>query len=156
MTQQVFSHLTKIGLLPVFIISVSGLWSASHLARNLSFILDFSPSLPTCVCVCVRSRVWLFVTPQNIAHQAPLSMRFSRQEYWSGLPFPSPGDLPNPGIELESPTSPALAGRFFTTGATWEAQLLIMISINYDPSSIIFYVCFYPCLSLPCFQVSSD
>ena len=49
------------------------------------------------------SRVLLFVTPWTVAHQAPLSMEFSRQEYWNGLPFPSPGDLPNPGIEPESP-----------------------------------------------------
>ena len=48
------------------------------------------------------SRVWLFATPWTVAHQAPLSMEFSRQEYWSGL-FPSPGDLPNPGIETKSP-----------------------------------------------------
>ena len=45
------------------------------------------------------SHVQLFVTPQTVAHQAPLSVEFSRQEYWTGLPFPSPGDLPNPGIE---------------------------------------------------------
>ena len=51
------------------------------------------------------SRVQPFVTPWTVAYQAPLSMGFSRQEYWSGLPFPSPGDLPNPGIE---PRSPAL------------------------------------------------
>ena len=50
------------------------------------------------------SRVQLFVTPWTIAHQAPLSMGFSRQEYWSGLPFPSPEDLPDPGIEPRSPT----------------------------------------------------
>ena len=49
------------------------------------------------------SRVRLFATPWTVAHQAPLSMGFSRQEYWSGLPFPSPGDLPNPRIELRSP-----------------------------------------------------
>ena len=49
------------------------------------------------------SRVWLFATPWTIAYQAPPSMRFSRQEYWSGLPFPSPGDLPNPGIEPGTP-----------------------------------------------------
>ena len=49
------------------------------------------------------SRVRLFVTPWTVAHQAPPSMEFSRQEYWSGLPFPSPGDLPNPGIEPSSP-----------------------------------------------------
>jgi len=53
-----------------------------------------------------------FVTPWTLAHQAPLSMEFSRQEYWSELPFPSPGDLPDPGIKL---ASPALIGRFFTT-----------------------------------------
>ena len=51
------------------------------------------------MCVCVLSRVQLFVTPWTVAHQAPLSMGFSRQEYWSGLPFPSPDDLPDPGIE---------------------------------------------------------
>ena len=49
------------------------------------------------------SRVRLFATPWTVAHQAPQSMGFSRQEYWSGLPFPSPGDLPNPGIESRSP-----------------------------------------------------
>ena len=57
------------------------------------------------MCVKSLSRVRLFATSWTVAHQAPLSMGFSRQEYWSGLPFPSPGDLPNPGIE---PGSPAL------------------------------------------------
>ena len=51
------------------------------------------------------SRVRLFATPWTVSHQAPVFMEFSRQEYWSGLPFPSPGDLPDPGIE---PGSPAL------------------------------------------------
>ena len=50
------------------------------------------------------SRVWLLATPWTVAYQAPLSMGFSRQEYWSGVPLPSPGDLPDPGIEPESPT----------------------------------------------------
>ena len=59
-----------------------------------------------------------------MAHQAPLSMEFSRQEYWSGLPCPSPVNLPNPGIKPMSLTSPALAGGFFTTSATWENQVL--------------------------------
>ena len=58
------------------------------------------------------SCVQLFVIPWTVAHKAPLSMRFSRQEYWSRLPFPSPGDIPDPEIK---PASPALAGRFFTT-----------------------------------------
>ena len=56
--------------------------------------------------------------------QAPLSVGFSRQEYWSGLPCPSPGDLPNPGTELASLMSPALADRFFTTSTPWEARIL--------------------------------
>ena len=56
------------------------------------------------------------------SRQAPLSMEFSRQEYWSGLLFPPPGDLPDPGIEPTSLMSPALASMFFTTGTTWEAE----------------------------------
>ena len=69
------------------------------------------------------SRVQLFVALWIIAHQAPLSMEFSRQGYWSELPFPSPGDLSNPGIEPASIMSPALVGRFFTTSTTWEAHI---------------------------------
>ena len=56
-----------------------------------------------------------------MAYQAPLSMGFSRKEYWSGLPFSPPGELPNPGIEHMSVTAPVLAGGFFTTSATWES-----------------------------------
>ena len=59
--------------------------------------------------------LWLFVTLWTVAHQASLSPGFSRQEYWGGLPFPSPEDLPDPRITSVSPVSPALAGRFFTT-----------------------------------------
>ena len=61
-----------------------------------------------------------FETPWTVAHQAPLSLRFPRQEYWSELPFHSPGDLPYPGIK---PRSPALAGGFFTT---WENHRLML------------------------------
>ena len=60
--------------------------------------LSFSKKVKSLSCV------WLFVTPWTVASQGPLSMGFSRQEYWSGLPFPSPGDLPNPGIEPGSPS----------------------------------------------------
>ena len=73
---------------------------------------------------CMRSRlsrVWLFATLWTIAHQAPLSMRFSRQEYWSRLLCPPPGDLPNPGNQTHISYSPGLTGGFFTTSATWEA-----------------------------------
>ena len=68
------------------------------------------------------SCVQLFVTLWTVDHQASLPMVFSKQEYWRGLPCPPPGDLPDPGIKPLSLTSPALAGRFFTTNATWEAQ----------------------------------
>ena len=80
------------------------------------------------VYLCVRaplfSCVQLPVTPRAAAHQAPLSMGFSRQEAWSGLPCPPPGDLPNPGIKPAPLTSPALAGVFSTAGATWEAMYI--------------------------------
>ena len=62
------------------------------------------------------SHAQLFVTPWTVAHQeSPLSMEYSRQEYWTGLPFPSPRDLPNPRIESASPVAPELVGGFFTT-----------------------------------------
>ena len=61
----------------------------------------------------------MFATPWTVAHQAPLSMGFSRQEYWSGLWSPPLGDLAETGIE---PVAPALADKFFTTSATWETQ----------------------------------
>ena len=63
-----------------------------------------------CCAVHVLSRVLLFVTPRTVAQQAPLSMEFCRKEYWSGLPFPSLGDLPNQGIEPASLTVPVLTG----------------------------------------------
>ena len=72
------------------------------------------------LCTCVLSRVRLFATPWTVAHQAPLSMGFFRQEYWrgfwSGLPFPLPG------IETTSSAAPALSGGFFTTEPPWEAR----------------------------------
>ena len=74
------------------------------------------------VYTCVFSRVQLFVTPQAVAHQFLLSMEFSRQEYWSGLPFPTQGDLPNPRIKPSFFVSPALPGGFFTItppGGEW-------------------------------------
>ena len=80
--------------------------------------------------ICVQ----LFLTLWTIAHQAPLSMRFSRQEYWSGLPCPSPGDLPDPGIKPTSLTSPALAGRYFTPSATWEAQIMVLWDFKFPQS----------------------
>ena len=75
------------------------------------------------------SRVWLFATPWTVACQASLAMGFSMQEYWSGLPFPSPGELPDSGIE---PGSPALAGRFFNNWATREALYYDMANSKED------------------------
>ena len=72
-------------------------------------------SLQSCPTLC---------NPWTIACQAPLSMGFSRQEYWSELPCPLPGDLPDPGIDPACLTSPELAGRLFTTSATWEAHVI--------------------------------
>ena len=72
--------------------------------------------------IIVFSHIWFFVTLWTVAHQAPLCIEFSRQEYWSRLPFPTPGDLFNPEIEPMSLASPALAGRFFTTSTIpWTA-----------------------------------
>ena len=79
---------------------------------------------PLCANACILSHfggVWLFVTLWTVVSQAPLSMGFSRQEYWSRLPCPSPGVLPDPGIQPASLNAPALACGFFTTKATWEA-----------------------------------
>ena len=69
------------------------------------------------------SRVCLFATPWTVACQAPLSIGFSRQEYWSGLQFPALGDLPNSGIELESLVCPALESGFFTTAAPAKSKV---------------------------------
>ena len=73
------------------------------------------------------SHVWL-CDPVDCTRQAPLSMEFSRQEYWSGLPFPTPADLPDPGTEPTSPASPALAGRFFTTVPPEKSAVMICIT----------------------------
>ena len=71
------------------------------------------------------------MTLGNVACQAPLSMRFSRQEYWSGLPCPPPGHLPDPGIEPKSFRSPALTGGFFTTSAPGKTKHGIQISFQF-------------------------
>ena len=83
-----------------------------------------------CVCVFIRCHVRLFVTAWTVAHQAPLSMGFFRQGHWSGLPFPPPGDLPNPGIEPVALTmSPALQAGSFTPEPGGKPHLAIEKSI---------------------------
>ena len=79
----------------------------------------------TSLYACVLSHfghVQLFETLRTVAHWDPLSKGFFRQEYWSGLPYPPPGDLPDSRMELTSLMSPSLAGGYFTTSATWEAH----------------------------------
>ena len=83
--------------------------------------------LCVCVCVCVFARSCLTLcnpmdcSPPTMAECMSMSMEFSRQEYWSGLPFPPPGDLPDPGIEPGTPAPPASAGEFFSTVSPAEA-----------------------------------
>ena len=82
--------------------------------------------------VCMLSHLSCVQSFETLWTIAPLSVRFSRQEYWSGLPCPSPGDFPNPGIKPASLMSPALAGRFFTTSATWEVLVPNSITGKYQ------------------------
>ena len=95
--------------------SIAGyfVWFSSQLIMNKTCTLLY-------LCWVIRyvlSHVWLFAAPLTVAHQPPLPMELSRQKYWSGLPLPTPGDLPDPGIKSISLVSPALAGRFFITSA---------------------------------------
>ena len=94
------------------------------------FTLSYSCVKQLCMHAKSFSHVQHFVTSWIVAHQAPLSMGFSKQEYWSGLPFPSPVDLPDPGIEPASLMSPALASRFFTTSTTQEASRQLNFNAN--------------------------
>ena len=100
------------------------LWAVSTtIASMTSFASSWLPKFRLqCVLSCF-SCVQLFVTPWTVSHKVPLSMGFYRQEYWSGLSFPAPGDLPHQGTEPASLTSPALASSLFTISTTWEAPL---------------------------------
>ena len=86
------------------------------------------------------SRVWLFATPWTVDYQASLSMGFSRQEYWSGLPFPSPGDLPNPGIEPRSPTLQADALPSEPPGKPWWASNYCTVALISHDSKVMIKV----------------
>ena len=105
---------------------------------NLDSILKSrNITLPTKVLLVKKekslSHVQLFVTPRTAAYQAPQSMKFSRQEYWSGLPSPSPGDLPNPGIK---PRSPSLQADALPDGATREALIASSESYGFSSSHV--------------------
>ena len=104
------------------LISAINLNSRCHLRKITSFLcapVSWSPAYV----LSQFSPIWLFMILWIIAHQAPLSMGFSRQEYWSGLPCPPPGDLLDTGVELASACVSCIASRFFTNWATWEAPL---------------------------------
>ena len=89
-------------------------------------------------------------SPWTVAHQVPLSMGFSRQEYWSGLPFPSPGDLPHPGIE---PGSPALQVDFLPSKPPGKSISILEPFVKYY-LSVHGRVCFWACDSVPLVDVS--
>ena len=98
--------------------------ASSDLSRAWGWNSFFIVLNHTCTRMLSRfSRVRLFVTIWTTAHRAPLSMGFSRLEYWSELPCPSPGDLPDAGMEPASLLSPPLVAGFFTSSAAWEAQI---------------------------------
>ena len=103
-------------------------WTGARAPPQVSFILVKSACLILQGCQAVHchfSCVRLFATPWTVACQVPLSMGFSRQENWSGLPFPSSGDLSDPGME---PMSPALAGKFFTSESPGKPLVIILVS----------------------------
>ena len=108
-------------------------WDKSHLIRvheKYYKLIIGQTYLPDCVsgaCVCMLSCVQFFVTPWIAARQAPLFLEFSWQEYWSGLPFPTPGDLSIPGIK---PVSPALARKFFTADPPGKPSLSNHVWLN--------------------------
>ena len=81
-------------------------------------------------CLVNKSYPTLLWSPWTVAYQAPLSMGFPRPEYWNGLPFPPPGDLPDPKMELTSPVTPELAGGFFTTEPTGKPSLCFSQSVS--------------------------
>ena len=96
------------------------------------------------------SRVLLFATLQTVACQAPPSMGFSRQEYWSGLPFPSPGDLPNPGLE---PRSPALEADALTSEPPGVAYFIYSVDVSVPISQFIPPPTFSPLVTITVFYI---
>ena len=136
MTNELVSHCQTLSLRAVTVtyLFLLNVYLPYRHIFNKSSVLSTLPLLGiwwykarVCVCVCVYvcalCRVWPFVAPWTAGCQAPLSMKFSRQEYWSGLPFPIPGDLPDPGIEPVFLVSLALVAGFFTTSNILEAHM---------------------------------
>ena len=109
-----------------------------------------------CVCVCVLSCIWLFLTPWTVACQIPLSVRFSQEKYWSGFQFSPPGHLSNPGIQLVSLVAckSPLAGGFFTNEPTGKTRLCVYQPYTLEfiliSSNLIHYHTEWPSLLLNC------
>ena len=99
--------------------------------------LDEPIPVNACLCVQLLSHVLLFETPWAVACQAPLTRRFSRQEYWSRLPFSTPGDLPDSGVEPLFLVPPALAGRFTITMPPSKMRALLVESLGFSISDIL-------------------
>ena len=120
--RSIFAAVSKEGITPIK--CVEHCFSKFQSQEFLEGLLRQSPgflfSFPLPIHACMLGCVWLFVTPEAAARQAPLSVRFFRQEYWSGLPFPSPRDLLSPRME---PASPVLAGRLLSTVPPGKALL---------------------------------
>ena len=111
-------------------------WPSVSPALAGRFFTPEPPGKPLDTVVCVLSHfsgVRLSGTPWTTAFQPPVCIEFSRQEYWSELPFPTMGDLPDPGNKLEALMSPALAGGFFTTTTTWEAAETTLVLLYHPP-----------------------
>ena len=107
-------HIDRLYMVCLPFLSVASLHGFSMLSLQQNILTSYTMA---CMHAHLLSCIWLFVTPWTVAHQAPLSMGFSRQKYWSGLPFP------HPVIEPTSFMSPVLAGGFFTASTTWEAPI---------------------------------
>ena len=120
-TVQNFSHLPYVHTHRQMVVSKSN-HRLPYIPCTIYGDISFFSGSPRCMHAKSLQSCLTLWDPMDVAHEAPLSMRFSRQECYSGLPYPPPGDLPNPGIKPVSLTSPTLAGGFFTTNTTWEVQ----------------------------------
>ena len=116
---------------PLWLFTLNFTHSLSSLARTglcfgaIQVLCKLTRATRICWLECMLSRVQLFMTPRTAACQATLTVEFSRQEYWSELPFPAPGDLPHQGLNPCLSASPALAGGFFTTVQPGKPHLLV-------------------------------
>ena len=121
-----FKNILAIEVPTLDFIECHNLWIRYSYVR-VTFLCVGCVCVCVCVCVCARalSHVWLFATHWTIPHQILLSMEFSRQEYWGGLPCPPPGDLPNPGVKL---VSPVLAGRLLTTAPPGKPSFVYILT----------------------------